>query len=88
MSVLANVPMLAPEVAKQLVRIDELWVLDDERQDWTTIRVAENDIVIEGRYKHRNLLSDGDNPFLKGEQPFRKICPNESDGYFWGQSGK
>ena len=85
-SVSANVPMLAADVAKELVRVDELWVMDDERQDYTTIRIAEEDIVIEGRYKHRNLLADDANPFLEGEQPFRKIAPNDTDGYFWGMS--
>lgn len=88
-SIASNVPMLAKDIAAEMVRVDELWVLDDKRQDWTTIRIAGEDTVIEGRNRHRNLLADGDmqeHPFLRGEQPFRKICPNEVNGYFWGQS--
>jgi hypothetical protein len=72
-------PMLAPDVAKRLVRLDELWVVDDERQDYTTIRMVE-DIVIEGQDKRRNLSG------VKGEHPYTKVCPNEVDGYFWGLS--
>jgi len=79
-AVMPSVPVLAAEVARRLVRCDELWVLDRDRQDWTTIRIAYPDVVIEGRYKHRNLSG------VDGEHPFRVICPNETDGYFWGGS--
>lgn len=74
------VPMLAPEVAARLIRMDELWVIDDDRQDYTTIRMVKPDIVVEGRLRRRNLCG------IKGEHPFRKICPNEVSGYFWGLS--
>lgn len=73
-------PMLAADVAAELIRVDDLWVMDDEREDWTTIRYCEPGIVIEGKYKHRNL-SD-----IPHEQPFVKVCPNEVPGYFWGRS--
>jgi hypothetical protein len=83
-------PVLDPKVAKELVRIDELWVMDDERQDYTTIRMIRPDIVIEGKIKRRNLcgLTDtlGKEAGMKGHQPFTKVCANEVDGYFWGQS--
>jgi len=72
-------PMLSPDVARRLVRLDELWVVDDERQDYTTIRMVE-DIVIEGDIKRRNLSG------VKGEHPYTKVSPNEVDGYFWGMS--
>ncbi len=72
-------PMLSPDVARRLVRLDELWVVDDERQDYTTIRMVQN-IVIEGSIKRRNLSG------VKGEHPYTKVCPNEVDGYFWGLS--
>jgi hypothetical protein len=73
-------PQLAPEVAADLVRIDELWVIDSDRDDYTTIRVVEPDIVLEGRYQHRNLSG------VEGEQPFVEICPNRNSNYFWGES--
>ena len=72
-------PMLAPEVVKRLVRLDELWVVDDDRQDYTTIRTID-DLVIEGEDRHRNLSG------VKEEHPYTKVCPNEVDGYFWGLS--
>jgi hypothetical protein len=96
-----------PKVVRSMVRIDELWVMDRDRQDYTTIRMVAPAIVIEGkqskqrsfrgkaavlegRFKRRNLAGPGD--MLNGEHefkavhPFTKICPNEIDGYFWGQS--
>lgn len=80
--VITSVPMpqLAPEVAQRLIRVDELWAWDDKRADWTTVRIAAPDIVLEGQYKHRNL-SD-----IPGEQPFVKICASDEPGYFWGRS--
>lgn len=73
-------PMMAPEVAASLIRVDELWIMDDERQDWTTIRYVAPDIIVEGATRHRNL-SD-----IPKEQPFTKVCANEVPGYFWGMS--
>lgn len=79
------VPNLSPEVARSLVRRDELWVWDDDREDWTTIvsvggSGSDAGAIIEGRYKHRNLCG------LKGENPFIEICANPIDDYFWGRS--
>lgn len=71
-------PMMAPEVAQSLIRIDDLWVMDDEREDWTTVRYVSPGIILEGDIRHRNL-SD-----IPKEQPFTKVCPNEIPGYFWG----
>lgn len=74
-------PQLAKTVAEKLIRLDELWVLDDEREDWTTIRtVGGSNICVEGKYKRRNLSG------VEQEHPFTKVCPNDVDGYFWGMS--
>jgi len=73
-------PMLATEVAAELIRVDDIWVYDDDQQDWVTIRVCNPDIILEGRYRLQNL---GDIP---GRHPFVKVCPNEIEGYFWGRS--
>jgi hypothetical protein len=35
--------------------------------------------VIEGELRRRNLCG------IQGEQPFRQICPNPVEGYFWGR---
>lgn len=83
-------PSLDAKVAQSLIRVDELWVQDSERQDYTTLRLVKPDILIEGKYKRRNLCGLNDNlgkdTELKGHHPFTKVCPNEVDGYFWGQS--
>lgn len=73
-------PQLAQEVANELIRIDDLWVWDDGRDDWTTIRMADPGILLEGKYQRRNL-SD-----IKGQHPFIKVCTNPMAGYFWGRS--
>lgn len=72
--------MMDPAVAESLICLHELWVMDDDRQDWTTIQMIDPEIVITGQYKRENLCG------VKGEHPFRKVCPNEVDGYFWGRS--
>ena len=83
-------PILDAKVATSLVRLDELWVQDRDRQDYTTIRLVRPDMVIEGNDRRRNLsgLTDtlGKNSEMKGFQPFVKVCPNDVNGYFWGQS--
>ena len=73
-------PVLAPEVMNDLIRIDDLWVWDDKREDWTTIRSCEPGLIIEGRYRRRNL---SDAPKM---QPFVKVCSNQLHNYFWGRS--
>ncbi len=95
----APYPYLAPEVLTSLIRLDELWIKDDDREgDWTTIQVV-GDSVVFGREQHRNLFADPldfankkrnlppdpTNP-LRGYHGFIEICPNEMDGYFWGRS--
>jgi len=82
-------PVLDARVATSLIRLDELWVQDRERQDYTTIRRVGN-VIVEGKEQRRNLsgLSDtlGKNSDSKGFHPFVKVCPNEAQGYFWGMS--
>jgi len=82
-----NVPLfsgpvatLDPEVIAKLIKFEEIWIKDDEMDDWTTIQFIEPDIIVEGKYQHRNLCG------VKGEQPFREVCANKTTGYFWGFS--
>jgi len=92
-------PNVSPEVLASLIRLDELWVKDDERDDYTTIQIAGDSVVLTGELTHRNVYADMYDPDnkrlslptdlgnpLSGEQPFREICPNRLDGYFWGRS--
>lgn len=74
------ISQISPEVAADLVRQDEIWVLDDERKDYTTIQMLAGKVCIEGKLERRNLCG------VEGEQPFRQFCPEAVDGYFWGRS--
>lgn len=76
-----GIPMLAQDVAADLIRLDDLWVWDDDRDDWTTIRMAEPGILIEGKYQRRNLGDVG-----PGKHPYVKVCSNRVPGYYWGRS--
>lgn len=90
-------PEFSPESIQSLIRLDELWVRDDDREDWTTIQIV-GDNVIEGNIRHRNIFADSydphndeksikaddDNP-LSGHHPYIEICPNPLEGYFWGR---
>lgn len=79
-------PKLDPKVIAELIEFHELWFIDDEREDYTTVQYIEagGPIVVEGEIKRRNLM--GDATMLKMHHPFVKNCPNDLDGYFWGRS--
>jgi hypothetical protein len=92
-------PQFAPEVLQSLLRLDEIWVQDAEMGDWTTLQTVGDDMVIEGKYIHRNLFADPmyitDKELLKrskdtnplaGHHPFIEFCPNPIHNYFWGRS--
>ena len=65
-------------VAEDTVKMYELWVWNDETQDYQVITMAEPDVVIYDR--------PGKSMFLKGELPFIQLCPNPQFDYYWGQS--
>ncbi len=75
----APTAQLPPEVVAELVKFTEVWVLDDDREDWTTLQFVEPGILIEPSGQKRNL-------FLPQRQPFQLIQPNPQHGYFWGRS--
>jgi hypothetical protein len=70
---------LDPGTVAELVQIDELWVIDNEREDYSTFQVVD-EIVVEGKLQRRNLFD------IKGHHPFVQVCPNETIDYFWGRS--
>jgi hypothetical protein len=72
--------MLAPDVISKLIQVYDLWVWNDDLEDWSTIRYVEPGVIIEGKYQLRNL-SD-----IPKEHPFVKVCSNTVPGYFWGRS--
>jgi len=65
-------------VAEETVEMRELWLWNDETQDYQCVTIAEPDVVIYDR--------EGSKLFLKGELPFVQICPNPQYDYYWGQS--
>ena len=84
-------PDLSPEVEHSLLDLDELWVWDDEREDWTTFSTIGDEMFIMGRYSLQNALAyDSEKkmsaPNLKGIHPFNTFCPNPVPWYFWGMS--
>lgn len=75
----APAAQLPPEVLADIVKFYELWVVDDEREDWTCLQYIDPDILIEGGLQRRNI-------FHPKRQPFQMIQPNGLPGYFWGRS--
>lgn len=65
-----------PRVMEDLVEMDELWVWNDDEEDYQVVTRAENNLTV---YDRKNF-------FVKGEVPFVQICPNPMYSYFWGAS--
>lgn len=66
----------APVVEEELIEMHELWVWDDDIEDYRVITRADNQITV---YDRGNL-------FIPGENPFIQVCPNPMAGYYWGMS--
>lgn len=92
-------PQNSAKVMGTLIRIDELWVKDDDRKDYTVIQIIGDDLILEGQTRHRNIIADpfdpankqiktigNDNNPLAGHHPFIEFCPNKLAEYFWGRS--
>lgn len=67
-----------PRIAEPTVKMYELWVFDDELNDYVCVTIAEPDVVIYDR--------PSSSLFLEGEQPFVQVCPSPQYDYYWGQS--
>ena len=65
-------------VAEDTVEMHELWVWDDEVQDYQVVTIASPTVVIYDR--------PAQSMFLKGELPFVQVCPDPIYDYYWGQS--
>lgn len=66
------------QVSEPTVEMTELWVWNDETNDYQVVTRAEPDVIIYDR--------PGESVFLKGELPFVQICPNPLYDYYWGGS--
>lgn len=67
-----------PRISEETVEMRELWVWNDETQDYQCVTMADPGVVIYDR--------PGESMFLKGEHPFIQVCPTPTYNYFWGQS--
>ena len=65
-------------IAEDTVEMTELYVWNDETQDYQVVTRASPDVIIYDR--------PNESMFLKGELPFIQICPNPQYDYYWGQS--
>ncbi len=67
-----------PRIGEDTVEMKEMWLWNDDTQDYQVVTMASPDIVVYDR--------PGASMFLKGECPFVQICPNPQYDYLWGQS--
>ena len=90
-------PMLSPKLEGSLLQLDELWVWNDEQDDWATFQTIGDDIFLMGRNDVHNAYAwdpgDGTPEYrprtveqLKGKHPFHEFTANPLAGYFWGRS--
>jgi hypothetical protein len=84
-------PYTDPSVSSQMLEMDELYVWDDERNNWATFQIIGDNILIAGKYQTLNVYSYNsearqDAPELIGDHPFNHFCVNPMPGYFWGFS--
>ena len=69
---------MKPEVEEDTVEMIELYVWNDETNDYQIVTRADPDVIIYDR--------ENEKLFLKGESPFIQIAPNPMPDYYWGQS--
>jgi hypothetical protein len=87
-------PTMRAEQLASLVPIDELWVWNNQQDDWATITIVGEEVIF-GQdelynafardYLTQTRMEDDTNP-LKGRHPFIEYCGLPLDGYFWGVS--
>jgi len=70
--------LLAPEIEVDLVQYHEMYIKDDDLEDYVTVLLIEPDILISPRLKRENQ-------FAPKTQPFSLIQPNSTPGYLWGR---
>jgi hypothetical protein len=65
-------------VAEDTVEMTELWVWNDDTEDYQVVTMAAPNVIVYDR--------PGASLFLKGECPFVQIAPNPLYDYYWGAS--
>ena len=71
--------MIGPEMKLALVPFHELYIKDDDREDYVTVLLIEPDILISPYFKRENM-------FAPKTQPYSLIQANQTPGYLWGRS--
>jgi hypothetical protein len=71
--------MIGPEMKLDLVPFHEMYVKDDDREDYVTVLLIEPDILISPYYKRENM-------FAPKTQPYSLVQANQTPGYLWGRS--
>jgi len=71
-------PTYKAQVSEDTIEMIELWVWNDETNDYQVVTKADPNVIIYDR--------SGESMFLKGELPFIQICPNPLYDYYWGAS--
>ena len=70
--------MYNPRVSADLVEMTELYIYDNEIEDFRIVTLCDPYMVVYDRPIDRF--------FIPGESPFTQICPVPDPGYFWGRS--
>lgn len=84
----ANIPLggtleeYRASVSVPLVEMQELWLWDDDLEDYRTVTVAGEDNLV---YDRTNLFMPRTKEF-NGEHGFVQVCPSPQYDYFWGIS--
>ena len=68
--------MYRPKVGEEVIEMMELYVWNDEENDYQIVTMASGGVCI----------YDRPNFFYHGEHPFIQVCPNPAPDYFWGYS--
>jgi hypothetical protein len=85
---LANSPnqgTLGPQVGADLYPMHQLWVMDDEREDYTAIQVIDPDVMV-APYNDGKVVTKKTNLWCPGALPYTLIQANVVANYFWGRS--
>jgi len=75
---IAGMQTYKPRVMEETIKMTELWVWNDDTEDYQCVTIADPNVVIYDR--------PGASMFLKGELPFVQICPTPQYDYYWGIS--
>ena len=75
---LGGVSRYRARVAEDLVEMKELYIWNDDIDDYQFVTIASPDVVI----YDREIAS----VYLKGEVPLIQVCPNPQYDYYWGIS--